>query len=189
MGLGSQMEMLKKLDASDNFTQLVVAVVVIASCTLVARLFDEPKKANSAESTAVAAAAAGIPVATGAMQVSIEGLPDNPPRALAGALKTAMGLEATPVVVAAGPRAVVRLATMSDFRRCSPQTARVMVSGLSACAAPFAQCACPPVYCARSGMFIVVNCKVHFQSHTAAMAIMATQLRVALGQGVEVKIC
>ena len=121
------MEFLKKLDANDNFTQLIVAVVVIASCTLVARMFDEPKQSNSAESTPVAAAAAGNAVSTGAMQVCIEGLPDNPPRALAGALKTAMGLEATPVVVATGPRAVVRLATMGDLRRCSPQTARVMV--------------------------------------------------------------
>jgi|EP01046_Picozoa_sp_COSAG06_P022652 hypothetical protein len=119
------MDALKRLDLSDSLTQLVVAVVVIASCTLVARLFDDPK----AESGGAAAAAAPGSSA-GAMQVCIEGLPDNPPRALAGALKAALGLSATPVVVACGPRAVVRLATMDDYRRCSPpQTATVLVGG------------------------------------------------------------
>ena len=118
--------MLKKLDLEDNWTQLVVAVVVIASCTLVARLFDEPKP-HQAATPAVAEATAGS-LATAPMQVFIEGLPDNPPRALAGSLKASLGLEATPVVVAKGSRSVVRLATMSDFRRCSPQTVQVMVS-------------------------------------------------------------
>jgi len=121
------METLKKLDLEDNWTQLVVAVVVIASCTLVARLFDEPKP-HQAAAPAVSEAAAGSPASAAPMQVVIEGLPDNPPRALAGALKASLGLEATPVVVAKGSRAVVRLATMSDFRRCSPQTLQVMVS-------------------------------------------------------------
>lgn len=122
-----RMEMLKKLDASDNLTQLIVAAVVIAGCTLVARLFDD-RKSPSLASPPITKASAASPVSPGPMQICIEGLPDNPPRALAGALKATMGLEATPVVVSTGPRAVVRLGTMNDLRKCSPQTANVMVS-------------------------------------------------------------
>lgn len=139
-----RMELLKKLDVADNFTQLVVAVVVIAGCTLVARLFDDPKP-QSVASPAAAESTVASTVSSGPMQICIEGLPNNPPRALAGALKTAMDLEATPVVVATGPRAVVRLATMNDFRKCSPQTARIMVSYLR------------PIYCTLSNPAILMS--------------------------------
>ena len=132
---------MKKLDLSGSLTQVVVAFFAIAACTLIARQFDEPKRGlgRSAEGRASAGAA---PRAAGSMQVAIENLPDNPPRALAAALKVSLGLDATPTVVSPG---VVRLGTKADIVRCKPgRTAMVFVRDEPSC--PSVLCPWPQAY-------------------------------------------
>jgi len=122
------MDALKTLDLSDSLTQVVVAFVVIAGCTLIARQFDDPKGSAAAGGGAAAAPAQRV---AGSMQVSIENLPNNPPRALAAALKVYLGLDATPVVVSPG---VVRLGSKADVMRCKPgTTAMVFVRDEPSC--------------------------------------------------------
>ena len=172
---GAAMEAL----TSDTAVQVAVAVVVIAGCTFIASKLAKPAQPASAcgsgcaPSTATAGGGGGGP----SLQVLAEGLPvrgrpppgahprllfspwrgrwcaqENPPRALAAALKSALGLDATPVLLALGEgKTVVRLGSAADATKLAAlTTARVLgvEVGLTpyggAAPAPAAAAACKP---------------------------------------------